>query len=228
MQREPVQLHEPPPREDRGHVEVEPPQRRDDDEPERGRHELSGAQLEAGADADCDDRLAERDQDDQPVPFCEVLGRDSPAATHADHDRAEVVDRKCGEPESDPARSRRRRSRPRSVRDREGPSVRTGRARPAGRGRFERRRRRGRGGAGGRRGTPPRRARRRPRKRRGPRGRRRTWRPSRRARPAGRRPRRRRSRSSATRRRSSPTRARRGRAAHAPVQPRSDGLRAGW
>ena len=85
VQREPVQLearrlYEPPPREDRGHVEVEPPERRDDDDSERRRHEYSRIQLEAGAEADGDDRLAERDQDDQPVPLGEVLGRDPPAA----------------------------------------------------------------------------------------------------------------------------------------------------
>jgi hypothetical protein len=47
------------------------------------------------------DRLAERDQDDQPVPLGEVLRRDAPAAAHADHDRAEVVDRTRHEPHCD-------------------------------------------------------------------------------------------------------------------------------
>ena len=85
VQREPVQLqacrlHEPSPRDDRSHVEVEPPERGDDDDPEGRRHDYSRIQLEAGPDADGDDRLAERDQDDQPVPLGEVLGRDPPAA----------------------------------------------------------------------------------------------------------------------------------------------------
>jgi hypothetical protein len=106
VQREPVQLearrlHEPPPREDRSHVEVEPPERRHNNDSERRRHDDSRIQLEAGAEADGDDRLAKRDQNDQPVPFGEVLRRDPPAAPDADHDRAEVVDRKRDEPDSD-------------------------------------------------------------------------------------------------------------------------------
>ena len=106
VQREPVQLqacrlHEPSPRDDRSHVEVEPPERGDDDDPEGRRHDYSRIQLEAGPDADGDDRLAERDQDDQPVPLGEVLGRDSPAAAHADHSWAEVVDRQRDNPHDD-------------------------------------------------------------------------------------------------------------------------------
>jgi len=106
VQRKPVQLealrlHEPRPREDRGHVEVEPPERRDDHDSERRRHDHSRIQLEAGADTDGDDRLAERDQNDQPVSLREVLGRDPPAAPDADHDRAEVVDRERDEPDCD-------------------------------------------------------------------------------------------------------------------------------
>ena len=106
VQREPVQLqalrlHQPPPCEDRGHVEVEPPERRDHNDSERRRHDHSRIQLEAGAEADGDYRLAERDQNDQRVPFGEVLGRDPPAAPHADHDWAEVVDRKRDEPDRD-------------------------------------------------------------------------------------------------------------------------------
>jgi hypothetical protein len=61
---------------------------------QRRRREHSRIQLEAGAEADGDDRLAERDQNDQPVPLGEMLGRDLPAAPDADQDRAEVVDRK--------------------------------------------------------------------------------------------------------------------------------------
>ena len=33
------------------------------------------------------------------MPLGEVLGRDPPTASHADHDRAEVVDRKRDEPD---------------------------------------------------------------------------------------------------------------------------------
>jgi hypothetical protein len=53
------------------------------------------------ADPDGNDRLAERDQDDQPMPVGEVLGSDPPATAHADHDRAEVVDGKCDHPHRD-------------------------------------------------------------------------------------------------------------------------------
>ena len=86
VQGEPVQLdalrlHEPPPREDRGYVEVEPPERRDDDDCERGGQQHSRIQLEAGAEADGDNRLAEGDQDDEPVPLGEVLRRNPPAAS---------------------------------------------------------------------------------------------------------------------------------------------------
>ena len=35
------------------------------------------------------------------MPLGEVLGRDPPTASHADHDRAEVVDRKGDEPDCD-------------------------------------------------------------------------------------------------------------------------------
>ena len=107
VQREPValespRLHEPALGEDRGHVEVEPPQRRDDGYSENRGHEDAGIQVEAGAEADGDDRLAEGDENDQPVPLREVLGRDAPALfPHADHDRAEVVDRQRDEPDRD-------------------------------------------------------------------------------------------------------------------------------
>ena len=106
IQREPVQLearcpHEPRPLQDRGHVEVEPPERRDDDDPERRRHDHSGVELEPRAEADGDEGLPERDQDDQPVPLGEVLGCDSPALSGADHDRAQVVDGKRDDPDCD-------------------------------------------------------------------------------------------------------------------------------
>ncbi len=88
-------------RDDCGYVEVQPPERRDDRDPERCRDEHSRVQVEAGAEADGDDRLTERDQDDQPVSLREVLGRDPPAASHTDHGRAEVVDRQSKEPDGD-------------------------------------------------------------------------------------------------------------------------------
>ena len=89
VQGEPVQLNaarlpEPRPREDRGDIEVEPPERRHDDDSEHRRGDYPRVQLEAGADADRDDRLAERDQDDQPVSLGEVLGRDLPPTTDAE------------------------------------------------------------------------------------------------------------------------------------------------
>jgi hypothetical protein len=68
-------LREPCAREDGGHVEVQPPERRDDDDSECRRDELSRSQREAGADADGDDRLSECDQDDQSVALGEVRGR---------------------------------------------------------------------------------------------------------------------------------------------------------
>ena len=101
MELDAPRLHEPPPRDDGSHVEVEPPERRNDDDSEGGRHEHTRIELEAGAEADGDDRLAERDQDDQPVPLGKVLGRDPPALPDADHPRAEVVDRERDEPDHD-------------------------------------------------------------------------------------------------------------------------------
>ena len=38
---------------------------------------------------------------DQPVPLRKVIGRETPAASHADQDRAEVVDRQRGDPHCD-------------------------------------------------------------------------------------------------------------------------------
>ena len=104
VQRKPVQLqaprlHEPPPHEDRGDVEVEPPERRNNDDSKHRRRDHARTELEPGAEPDGDDRLAERDDDNQPVPLGEVLRRDPPAAAGADHDRAEVVDGKRDEPD---------------------------------------------------------------------------------------------------------------------------------
>ena len=106
VQREPVQLEaprldEPSPREDRGHVEVEPPERRDDHDPERRPDDDPGLEDEPRTDADRDDRLAERDQDDQAVSLGEVLRRDPPASSDADHDGPEVVDRQRDDPDGD-------------------------------------------------------------------------------------------------------------------------------
>jgi hypothetical protein len=101
MELEPPRLHETPPREDRGHVEVEPPEGRDNDDSEGSGHHHSRIQLEAGADADRDDRLAERDQDDQTVPLGKVVRSDPPAASYTDHDRAKVIDPERDEPDRD-------------------------------------------------------------------------------------------------------------------------------
>src|SRR4029453_6382494 len=58
-------LPEPRPREDRGHVEVEPPERRDDDDREPRGDDDSRRQLEAGTDAARNDRLAQGDEEDK-------------------------------------------------------------------------------------------------------------------------------------------------------------------
>ena len=106
VQREPMQLEaprldEPSPREDRCHIEVEPPERRDDHDPERCPDDDSRLENEPRPDAYGDDRLAERDEDDQTVPLGEVLGCDPPASSDADDDRAEVVDRERDDPDDD-------------------------------------------------------------------------------------------------------------------------------
>jgi hypothetical protein len=82
-------------------VEVEPPERRDDDDSERRPNDHTFSQRELGADADSDDRLAERDQDDQPVPLGEVLRRNPPPAPDTDHGRTEVVNRERNRPNDD-------------------------------------------------------------------------------------------------------------------------------
>src|SRR6266511_3518619 len=94
-------LPEPRPREDRGHVEVEPPEGRDDDDRECRGDDDARRQLEAGTDADRNDRLAERDQDDKTVPLREVLGRNPPAAPGAENNGADIVDRKRNHPDRD-------------------------------------------------------------------------------------------------------------------------------
>ena len=101
VQLDPARLHQPPPREDRGDVEVEPPERGDDDDSEHRRGDHPRVQLEAGANADRDDRLAERDQDDQSVSLGEVLGRDLPPATAADDGRSEIVESEGHDPDRD-------------------------------------------------------------------------------------------------------------------------------
>ena len=67
----------------------------------RPHQEHAGDEVDAGTDADRDDRLAESDQDDQPVPLGEVLRRNAPAAADADHRRPEVVDRESDHPHCD-------------------------------------------------------------------------------------------------------------------------------
>jgi hypothetical protein len=70
---------QPPLGDQRHDVEVQPPQRRRDDDAERGGGHDAGLDLEPlGADADGDDRLAERDDDDQPVALGEVAGHELP------------------------------------------------------------------------------------------------------------------------------------------------------
>ena len=86
---------------DRGPVEVRPPERRRYDDPEqRGRHDSQSERYPRSADADCDDRLADRDDHDQAVPLREVTRRHAPAAAPAD-EHSEVVDGKRSRPEHD-------------------------------------------------------------------------------------------------------------------------------
>src|SRR6266496_1705315 len=86
---------------DRGHIEVEPPQRRDDDDPKRGSNDHTSHELQAGTDADSNDRLAERDQDNQAVTLGEVLRRDPPSFSEAEHRWTQVIDRNCQHPHPD-------------------------------------------------------------------------------------------------------------------------------
>jgi hypothetical protein len=86
------------PREDRGHIEVEPPQRGDNDDSKRSSNDHAGHELQAGTDADGDDGLAERDQDDQAVTLGEMLRRDSPSFSETEHGWTQVIDRKCQDP----------------------------------------------------------------------------------------------------------------------------------
>ena len=56
-------------------AEVEPPERGGQGKPEQGGHDSAGGQFDrTQADPDGDHRLAERDQQDQPVPFDEMAG----------------------------------------------------------------------------------------------------------------------------------------------------------
>ncbi len=65
---------------------------------QEGRHDDAAVQWNPGrADPDRYDRLTEGDDDDQPEPFDEVLGRNAPSA-HAGHQRVEIEDRQRGTP----------------------------------------------------------------------------------------------------------------------------------
>ena len=71
---------------------------RDRDPEEGGRDHARVERKSRRADPDRHDRLAERDDDDQPEALDEVLRRDAPAA-HVAHEGTEVVDRQRGAPE---------------------------------------------------------------------------------------------------------------------------------
>ena len=75
----------------RDDVEVDPPERRDDRDAQQCRDDDSGSEP-ACADAEGDDRLAEGDDDDQAVTFCEVGRIDAPVLRAAEPEPA-VVDR---------------------------------------------------------------------------------------------------------------------------------------
>ena len=71
-----------------------------DDHAECRRCDDARHELEPGADSQGDDRLAERDQDDQSVPLGEVLRRDVPAAEVAER-RSQIPDRERRDPDGD-------------------------------------------------------------------------------------------------------------------------------
>jgi hypothetical protein len=64
---------------ERDHVEVEPPECRSHGDSQRGRHDHARVDTTFGADADRDDRLAQRDDHDQPVPLREMTWNELPA-----------------------------------------------------------------------------------------------------------------------------------------------------
>ena len=78
------QLAQLPLRDDRDHVEVQPPHRGGDGEAEQPRHDRTRVELVARTHAERDDRLAERDDHDQRVTLGEVPGGETPALAAAD------------------------------------------------------------------------------------------------------------------------------------------------
>src|SRR5580704_14106432 len=64
---------------DRDDVEVEPPERGGDGDTEQRGGDDAGVEVDLGADAECDDGLAESDDDDRAVALGEVPGDELPA-----------------------------------------------------------------------------------------------------------------------------------------------------
>jgi hypothetical protein len=84
-----------------GPIEVGPPQTRGDREPkQRGRDHTPVEPKARGPEADRDDRLTQRDDDDESEPLDEVLRGDA-EASHVTDQRTEVHDRDRDPPEGD-------------------------------------------------------------------------------------------------------------------------------
>lgn len=87
-------------------VEVRPPEPGDDRDAEDRRHDDRPGQRqtgdEAGPETQRDDRLAERHQDDQRVPFGPVAGRDHGPPGAPQHDAQPVLDGQRGGPQPQP------------------------------------------------------------------------------------------------------------------------------
>ncbi len=96
---------EPPAGDDRDDVEVHPPHRRGDDHAEHGDGYDAGVERDLGADADRDDRLAQRDDHDRAVALGEVAGHELPAVG-AEQERPARVEHERETPQADLQRPR--------------------------------------------------------------------------------------------------------------------------
>ena len=83
---------------ERHHVEVRPPERAGQHQPEQGPADDARVELPLDTGADRDDRLSERDDHDQREALREVAGRD-PEAPHPEHERSGEVDRERRDPQ---------------------------------------------------------------------------------------------------------------------------------
>ena len=98
-----ARFRQAPRRDDRGDVEVDPPQRRRDHDPEQRRDDDAGVDRRLRADADRDDRLAQRDDHDRAVALGEVPGHELPAVG-AEQERAARVEQQREAPQRRAAR----------------------------------------------------------------------------------------------------------------------------